>query len=139
MLIETQRNYINQVQKVIFNLYIDFNIMSNKNFREFCGCIHTFEQYIEKSAGFCKALGVVRISNDILLEILLDDICLIAAEYLEQGIEHLETAAQDAVLRTNLQVVALTHHILLIEEMMLKIIDMLIIMLHTSKKPHLQN
>lgn len=138
-LMQVQRSYINQVYKLIYTLFADLNMANNTEFQEFTTHFNVFVQNHASSEGFSKAMEAVQVYHYALLEKLLDDEVLAAAEELELAIGHLELAVREQKARVNLQILLLNQGIVLLEEAQLKIIESVEALLKNSRETQLQN
>lgn len=138
-LMQLQNNYINQVVKVIYQLCTDINIVSNIEFQEFTSHFTRYMQHQAVSEGYSKAIHAIQVYHYVLLERLLDDEILAAAEQLELAISHLEISVTEVKVRINPQIILLSQGINLLEETQLKIIETLEGFLEAAKPFSLQN
>jgi hypothetical protein len=138
-LIQLQNSYINKIYKLIYLLNEDLTVSGNNEFREFVVHFNTFAQHQASSEGFSRAMEAVQVYHYVLLEKLLDNQVLVAAEQLEMSAGYLDIVVRSPKLRANPQVVLLNQSISLLEENQLKIMENLEALLLGSRQKHLQN
>ena len=132
-LMRLQNNYILQVNKLIYAAVTDLTLASSHEFSEFVAHFCEFVHYHFNSEGYSQAAQLVQAYHYTLLERLLDNQVLVAAEQIELAIGHLEMAAREVQIRVHPQMILLNQGILLMEETQLKIIECLEAMLVNSR------
>ncbi len=138
-LMQTQNNYINQLSSMIISACADAQVASNKEFISFIHHFIKFVQYQSGSMGFSQALDTIRIYHFALLELLLDNQIVAAAEQLELAISNLELAKCSPRILANPQMIVLHYGMDLLEEAQLKIITLLEELVAVSRRGQLQN
>lgn len=138
-LMQTQNNYINQLSSMIISACADAQVASNKEFISFIQHFIKFVQYQSGSMGFSQALDTIRIYHFALLELLLDNQIVAAAEQLELAISNLELAKCSPRILANPQMIVLHYGMDLLEEAQLKIITLLEELVAVSRRGQLQN
>lgn len=138
-LMQIQNNYIKQIDKTIYALYTDFNLANNMEFNEFIVHFTVFGQNHFISQGFSKALDALQAYHYTLLEQLLDNQVLVAAEELELSIAHLEMVLREPGIRLNVQILLLSQGINIVEENLLKIVEGLEFLLEKCGKVQFEN
>ncbi|HMM20278.1 MAG TPA: hypothetical protein PKA10_06035 [Selenomonadales bacterium] len=138
-LIQLQNTYINQIYKLVYVLNNDFAVASNNEFQEFTAHFNYFAQHQASSEGFSRAMEAVQVYHYVLLEKLLDNQVLSAAEQLELAAGYVETIVRDPKMRSNPQILLLNQSISLLEENQLKIMENLEALLIGSRQTHYQN
>ena len=125
ILMQLQSHYISQLYKCIYSLSANFNVSNNLGFKEFMTHFNLFMQNHARSEGFSNAIETIQVYNYGLLDKLLNNDVLTAAEELETAIEYLEMLMLQTQTRTNPEIVLLNHGISILEETQLKIIEFL--------------
>lgn len=138
-LAKTQSNYINGVYKIIFSLYGDINLIRNVEFLEFNMHFNIFVQSHASGEGYIKAIDYAQLYSNVLLEKLLEDQVVSAAEQLEIAIKHFEQSIYDVQFGSNRNVMLLNNALALIEETELRIIEMLENWLENNRQGNLEN
>jgi hypothetical protein len=122
-LMKIQNSYIHELNKLIFVAAGDVALANNHEFAKFVTRFFEFTYYHYNSEGYSQAAQLVQNYHYILLERLLDNQMLAAAEQMELAIGHLEMAGRDIPARYHPQIILLNQGILQIEETQLKIIE----------------
>jgi len=138
-LIQLQNSYINKIYKLIYLLSSDLAMAVSSEFHEFTVHFNTFAQHQASSEGFSQAMEAVKAYHYVLLEKLLDNQILAAAEHLELAAGHLELITRSAEHRINPQLLLLDQSISLLEENQLKIMENLEALLVGCRQKHLHN
>ncbi|CUH93992.1 hypothetical protein P22_0054 [Propionispora sp. 2/2-37] len=138
-LMQVETNYMNQIYQLIYILFVDPHVANNAEFHEFVLHYHASTQHHITGAGFGEAMDVVQVYHYVLLEKLMDNKVLAAAEELEEAILHLELAMEDVKIKANPQIILLNQSIELLEEVQLKIIQYLQQLLEKSRRCHWKN
>lgn len=138
-LMQLQNTYISQVYRVINLINADIIMAGNCEFQEFICHFHAFAQHHASGEGFGRAIDMVQVYYNMLLEKLLDTQILSAAEALENAVSHLELAMQETKVRSNMQIAILNQGLSLLEETELKIIETAEDLLAHSRRYTLQN
>lgn len=137
-LLQTQRNCISQIHRLIYVINTDGH-SCNTVFQKFCLHFNHFMQNHASSEGFAKAIYTVQIYHFVLLEKLLDEEVLTAAEELEIAVGHLEILLRDLKVRNNPHFSLLNQSVASLEEIQLNIIESLEKLLQQFKCIQLQN
>lgn len=138
-LMQMQTTYINQLYKMMLTACSDGPVAANKEFQDFTLHFGKFVQHQSSSIGFSQALDAIRIYHYALLELLLDNQIVVAAEQLELAITSLELAKKEPRTITNPQMLVLHYGMGLLEEAQLKIITLLEELVSVSRGGQLQN
>jgi hypothetical protein len=138
-LMQIQTNYINQLYTLVITACADSQAVANKEFQDFTIHFLKFIQYQSSSMGFSQALDTIRVYHFALLELLLDNQIVAAAEQLELAITSLELAKKEPRAVANPQMIVLHYGLGLLEETHLKIITLLEELVAFSRRGQLQN
>lgn len=139
LLMQTQTTYINQLYRMMLTACSDVQVADNKDFQEFSTHFVRFIQHQSSSMGFSQALDAMRIYHFAMLELLLDNQIVAAAEQLELAITNLEMAKNEPRVLANPQMIILHYGMGLLEETHLKIIALLEELVAISQRSQLQN
>lgn len=138
-LMQLQNNYINQLHTLMIAACSDAHVAANKEFHDFTIHFAKFVQHQSSSMGFSQALDTIRVYHFALLELLLDNQIVAAAEQLELAITSLELAKNEPRTLINPQMIVLHYGLGLLEEAQLKIITLLEELVAVSRRGQLQN
>ena len=138
-LMQVQNNYINQLYSMVITAYKDAPVAANKEFQDFTIHFVSFVQHQSSGVGFSQALDAIRVYHFALLELLLDNQIVAAAEELELALSSLEAAKTEPRVLANPQIIVLHYGLDLLEEAQLKIITLLEELVAVSKRGQLQN
>lgn len=138
-LMQMQSTYINQLYRMMITTCSDTEVAANKEFQDFTTHFVRFIQHQSSSMGFSQALDAIRVYHFALLELLLDNQIVAAAEQLELAITSLELAKNDSRVLPNPQMMVLHYGMGLLEETQLKIITLLEELVTVSRRSQLQN
>lgn len=125
LLMQKQNIYINQVARMINQICADAAFGNNRQFQEFTTHFITFMQNQAGSEGYSRALNLIQSYHYSLVERLLDQEILVAAEQLELAVGQLETIMKELHFRIHPYILLLNQGIALLEETELKIIESL--------------
>lgn len=139
LLMQTQSTYINQLYRMMLTACSDVQVADNKEFQEFTAHFVRFIQHQSSSMGFSQALDAMRVYHFAMLELLLDNQIVAAAEQLELAISNLEMAKNEPRVLANPQMIILHYGMGLLEETHLKIIALLEELVAISQRSQLQN
>ncbi|WP_378956330.1 hypothetical protein [Pelosinus sp. sgz500959] len=139
ILMQLQDQYISQIYQHIDALSADFLVSNKVEFKEFMIHLKLFIQYHARSEGFCIAMETIQVYNRSLLDKLLNNNVLVAAEELERSIIYLEDLISQLLIRTAPQIILLNQNISNLEETQLKIIEFLEGLLLIFRQTYLEN
>ncbi|MCE5284929.1 MAG: hypothetical protein LLG02_03630 [Pelosinus sp.] len=137
-LLQVQKNGINQIVRLIYVINTEGHSCSTI-FQKFSMHFTHFMQNHAGSEGFAKAIHTVQIYHYVLVEKLLDEEVVTAAEELELAVGHLEMLLRDAQVRNNPHFFLLNQSIVSLEEVQLNIIETLEKLLQQGQGTQLQN
>lgn len=137
-LLQVQKNSINQIHRLIYVINTEGHSCSTI-FQKFSMHFNHFMQSHASSEGFAKAIHTVQVYHFMLLEKLLDDEVVAAAEELELAVGHLEILLRDLKVRNNPHFFLLNQTITTLEEVQLNIIESLEQLLKQYQNTQLQN
>lgn len=138
-LLQIQNTCIKQIDKSIYTLYSDLQLINQRAFEEFISHFTVFRQNHFISFGFTKALDALQVCQYTLLEQLLNNQVMAAAEELETALTNLEIVWHQPEIRVNVQALLLGQAINNLEENLLKIIEELEILLQKCGKAQFEN
>ena len=139
ILMQLQSHYISQLYKCIHSLNANLNVSSHSGFKEFMTHFNLFMQNHARSEGFSNAMETIQVYNYSLLDKLLNNDVLTAAEELEVAIEYLEMLVIQSQTRTSPEIVLINHSISTLEETQFKIIEFLEGLLLLFRQSSLEN
>jgi signal recognition particle subunit SEC65 len=137
-LLQIQKNCINQIERLIYVINTEGHSCSTI-FQKFSMHFNNFMQKQGGSEGFAKAIHTIQVYHYVLLEKLLDEEVVTAAEELELAVGHLEMLMRDVQVRNNPHFFLLNQSIASLEEVQLNIIETLEKVLQQSQGTQLQN
>lgn len=139
LLMQKQNNYISQVARMIHQICSDAAFGSNRQFQEFTTHFITFMQNQAGSEGYSRALNLIHSFHYSLIERLLDQEILVAAEQLELAVGYLETITKEVHFCVHPYMLLLNQGIALLEETELNIIESLERYIEDTRPFSLQN
>lgn len=137
-LLQVQKNCINQMARLIYVINTEGHSCSTV-FQKFSMHFSNFMQKHAASEGFAEAIHTVQVYHYVLLEKLLDEEVVPAAEELELAVGHLEMLLKDVMTRKNPHFFLLNQSIVSLEEVQLAIIETLEKLLQQFEGIQLQN
>lgn len=139
VLMELQNNNINQLYRSINPLDTNFQLTNPTEWTEFWNHFNLFIQNHARSEGFCNALEAMQVYNYSILDKLLTNDVLPAAEELEIAIGYLEFLLSQPHNKNYPQFLLLNQKINTLEENQLHIIQLLQHFLLFFRQNYLEN
>lgn len=136
--LQIQKNCINQMERLIYVINTEGH-SSSTIFQKFSTHFGHFMQKHAGSEGFAQAIHTVQVYHYVLLEKLLDEEVVPAAEELELAVGHLEMLLRDVQVRNNPHFFLLNQSIGSLEEVQLNIIETIEKLLQQFEGIQLQN
>lgn len=124
-MLELQRDYVERLNKIILTLCCELNQTVSSHFFQFASYFLAYTQLQAGSEGYGRAIEITQVYHSTLKETLLDRFMVTGAEQLELAIEHLESELGEPSGAGRNELAMLDRHLLVLEELQLKIMELL--------------